>query len=151
MFGIMLLPARIIARRALSTAARPPPGERADEIINKLPSSPNIITKTGTAILGTGVLATAISQELYVMNEETVAMVGTFILFGYLAKVAREPYRDWANGHIARIKSVLDAARSEHTQAVKDRIANVEQMKDVVSLTKGLFELSKVSHSVPPF
>jgi hypothetical protein len=76
--------------RTLSSTSNtppPPPAERASEIINKLPSSPGLITKTGTAILGTGLLATAISQELYVMNEETVVAVGTFILFGYLAKV----------------------------------------------------------------
>jgi F-type H+-transporting ATPase subunit b len=50
--------------------------------------------------------------------------------------------------HIARIKGVLDGARAEHTQAVKDRIDAVGQMKDVVSLTKGLFAVSKVR--VPP-
>jgi len=42
-----------------------------------------------------------------------------------------------------RIKGVLDDARRDHTQAVKDRIDNVAQMKDVVALTKGLFALSK--------
>jgi F-type H+-transporting ATPase subunit b len=39
---------------------------------------------------------------------------------------------------------VLDGARAEHTQAVKDRIDAVDQMKDVVSLTEGLFAISKV-------
>jgi F-type H+-transporting ATPase subunit b len=65
----------------------PPPAERAAEIIDKLPSHPSLITKTGTAILGSGLLATAISQELYVFNEETVIAVGYFILFAYIAKV----------------------------------------------------------------
>ena len=64
-----------------------PPAERASEIINQLPSSPNLITKTGTAVLGTGLLATAISQELYVFNEETVLLIGSLILFTYLGKV----------------------------------------------------------------
>jgi F-type H+-transporting ATPase subunit b len=41
-----------------------------------------LITKTGTAILGSGLLATAISQELYMFNdsEETVIAVGYFML-----------------------------------------------------------------------
>jgi Mitochondrial ATP synthase B chain precursor (ATP-synt_B) len=65
----------------------PPPAERAAEIIDKLPSHPSLITKTGTAILGSGLLATAISQELYVFNEETVIAVGYLILFAYIAKV----------------------------------------------------------------
>jgi hypothetical protein len=46
-----------------------------------------LITKTGTAILGSGLLATAISQELYVFNEETVIAVGYLILFAYIGKV----------------------------------------------------------------
>jgi hypothetical protein len=188
-----------------SSSNPPPPAERAAEIVDKLPSHPSLITKTGTAILGSGLLATAISQELYVFNEETVIAVGYFILFGYIAKVrrflfpldspssrhssdhlygivprvggeilsftplflpgalfresrdrkgadrnlshaqtVRLPYKEWAENHIARIKGVLDGARAEHTQAVKDRIDEVGQMKDVVDLTKGLFEISKV-------
>lgn len=66
-------------------------------------------------------------------------------------QIIREPYREWAEGHIQRIKGVLEGARAEHTQAVKDRINSVGQMKDVVSLTQALFAVSKVtsSHSRP--
>lgn len=42
------------------------------------------------------------------------------------------------------MKSVLNGARAEHVQAVQDRINNVTKMKDVVSLTEGLFAISKV-------
>ena len=69
--------------------------ERAAEIIDKLPSHPSLITKTGTAILGSGLLATAISQELYVFNEETVIAVGYIILFAYIAKVRHVPFFGW--------------------------------------------------------
>ena len=61
----------------------------------------------------------------------------------------QQPYKEWAEGHINKIKSILNNARAEHTQAVKDRIQSVEQMKDVVDVTKGLFALSKVRY--PPF
>jgi len=64
-----------------------PPAERASEIVNKLPSSPNLITKTGSVLIGSGALAMAISQELYVLNEETVIAAGYIILFAYIAKV----------------------------------------------------------------
>jgi len=141
--AVAVLPQSIHARTLATPSNPPPPAERASEIINKLPSSPNLITKTGTAILGTGLAATAISQELYVVNEETVLLVGSIIFFTYLAKVIREPYRDWAEGHIQRIKSVLNTSRTEHTQAVKERIDSVGEMKDVVALTEGLFALSK--------
>lgn len=68
-------------------------------------------------------------------------------------QTARLPYKEWAENHIARIKGVLDGARAEHTQAVKDRIDEVGQMKEVVSLTEGLFAISKVSisHARPVF
>jgi hypothetical protein len=56
----------------------------------------------------------------------------------------KEPYRDWAESQIAKVKGVLAASRAEHTQAVKERINSVEKMKDVVSITEGLFALSKV-------
>ena len=72
-------------RRGMSTQ---PPAEKASEIINKLPSSPHLVTKTGTVILGSGLVATAISQELYVVNEETVIAIGFFMLLGYIAKAS---------------------------------------------------------------
>ncbi|KAF9258048.1 ATP synthase, partial [Marasmius fiardii PR-910] len=132
-----------LSRSMASSSNPPPPEQRASEIIEKLPSSPNLITKTGTALLGTGLAAAAISQELYVMNEETVLLVGTAIFLTYFAKVVREPYSNWAQGQIDKIKGVLNGARAEHTQAVKGRIDSVAQMKDVVSLTQSLFALSK--------
>jgi len=58
--------------------------------------------------------------------------------------VIREPYVTWAQGHVDRIKNVLAQARAEHTGAVKERIDSVAQMKSVVSITEGLFSLSKV-------
>ncbi|KAG6812044.1 hypothetical protein H0H92_004628 [Tricholoma furcatifolium] len=130
-------------RRTMATSSNPPPEQRASEVIDKLPSSPGILSKTGSAILGTGLAATAISQELYVVNEESIILIASIIFFTYLGKVIQEPYKNWAEGNIARIKKVLDGARAEHTQAVQDRIDSVAQMKDVVDLTKGLFAISK--------
>jgi F-type H+-transporting ATPase subunit b len=127
----------------MASSSNPTPEEKANELVNKLPSSPGLITKTGTALLGTGAVAAAISQELYVVNEESIILLGSIILFTYLGKIMREPYSQWAEGHIQRIKKVLDGARAEHTQAVKERIDSVGQMKDVVEITKGLFALSK--------
>lgn len=55
----------------------------------------------------------------------------------------REPYKNWAEGHITRIKDILNGARAEHTSTVKSRIDSVAQMKDVAAITEGLFALSK--------
>ncbi|PVG02041.1 putative H+-transporting two-sector ATPase chain b precursor, mitochondrial [Serendipita vermifera] len=123
-------------------SSKPAPAERANEIIESVPAS-NIVTKTGAVILGTGLAATAISQELYVVNEETVVLAGFAILATFIAKSIHQPYTQWANDQISKIRGILNQSRYEHTQAVKDRITSVEQMKDVVDLTKGLFAVSK--------
>jgi hypothetical protein len=80
-------------RRSFATSPnQPPPSEKASQIINQLPSSPNLLTKTGTAVLGTGLAAAAISQELYVVNEETVILASTVIMITFLAKVGKCSY-----------------------------------------------------------
>ena len=71
----------------MASSSKPPPEARAAEIVNSLPSSPGLVTKTGSVILGTGLLATAISQELYVVNEESVIAAGFFILISFIYKV----------------------------------------------------------------
>jgi hypothetical protein len=83
-------PLSFYSQTTASPLSTPPPSEeRVAEIIEKLPSHPSLITKTGTAILGSGVLATAISQELYVFDDKTVIAVGYMILFAYVAKQPR--------------------------------------------------------------
>ncbi|KZV82150.1 ATP4, subunit B of the stator stalk of mitochondrial F1F0 ATP synthase [Exidia glandulosa HHB12029] len=136
------------ATAAFSTSSRaaadkPSPAERASQIIESAPSSGSLVTKTGSIVLGTGLVAAAISQEIYVVNGETVIAAGFFIIVALVAKLMRTPYVEWANGHIERIKGILEDARAQHTQAVKSRIDSVQQMKDVVDVTKGLFALSK--------
>jgi hypothetical protein len=73
---------------SLSPSNPPPPAERGAEITDKLRSHPSLVTKPGTAILGNGLLAMAISQELYVFNEGTVIAVGYFILVACIAQSA---------------------------------------------------------------
>ncbi|KAF9021142.1 hypothetical protein BDZ89DRAFT_1103140 [Hymenopellis radicata] len=104
------------------------PDKKAKQAIDKLPSSPGIITKTGTALLATTLSAAAISQELYVVNEETVLLVGTAILLVYLGKTIRAPYANWAQTQIDKSAARIDA---------------VGQMKDVGAVTAALFALSK--------
>jgi F-type H+-transporting ATPase subunit b len=65
-----------------------PPAERAQEIIQSVPST-SLVTKTGAVVLGSALTATAISQELYVVDGETVVLAGFLILTTYLAKVNR--------------------------------------------------------------
>ena len=53
-------------------------------------------------------------------------------------------YKEWANGQVNKIKGILNAAREDHTAAVKQRIENVTELGGVIDVTKSLFEVSKV-------
>lgn len=53
-------------------------------------------------------------------------------------------YKEWAEDKVNKIKNILNAARADHTSAVKTRIQSVEQMGGIVDITKQLFEVSKV-------
>lgn len=53
-------------------------------------------------------------------------------------------YKEWADGQVNKIKGILNAARADHTEAVKTRIESVQQLGSVVDITKTLFEVSKV-------
>lgn len=53
-------------------------------------------------------------------------------------------YREWAEGHNKKIKLILNSAREEHTNAVKERIESVQGLGGVVETTKNLFAVSKV-------
>lgn len=93
--------------------------------------------------------AAAISNELFVLNEEVV-ILGSFVIFlGYVSTLVREPYREWADGQIqvnsssSRINSLL--SKADHIVFVrvyrKSRISSVP----LVPLTLLLFK----SESIP--
>ena len=81
---------KLVVRRSISSTPitqQQPPAEKATQVINSMPSYKDLVTKTGAVVLGTGALATAISQELYVVNEETVIAAGFLIMFTLIARV----------------------------------------------------------------
>ncbi len=53
-------------------------------------------------------------------------------------------YNDWAATTTDRIKGILDTAKKGHAEAVKSRIEDVKPLSNVVDITQGLFEVSKV-------
>jgi F-type H+-transporting ATPase subunit b len=57
-------------------------------------------------------------------------------------------YREWAEGQVQRYKDILNNARTDHTDAVKQRIDNVQELSGVVDVTKQLFDVSRVSAAV---
>lgn len=131
-----------VAARAFSTPATPDPKQKANSIIDALPGN-NILSKTG--ILATTAAASiyAVSSELYVVNDETL-LLATFIGFmGLVGKVVAPMYGEFAKDRTAYVTKLLNDARLNHVSAVKDRIDQVSNLKDVVPTTKALFEISK--------
>lgn len=98
--------------------------------------------------MGTSLSALAISKELYVVNEETVVLVAFLIFATFLGRSMSGPYKEWADGQIAKISGILNGARQEHTQAVQSRIDSVNEQRDVVDITKQLYAVAKETAQV---
>ncbi|ORX91548.1 hypothetical protein K493DRAFT_227731, partial [Basidiobolus meristosporus CBS 931.73] len=128
--------------RHYSTGKEVEPQQKAQSIIDALPGN-SFISKTGYITVGAGLITWAISKEIYVFNEETLVL-GSFIgIVTYLIKIMKQPYNEWAEGHINRVRDILVQAREDHKVAVKERVNDVNQLQDIVDVTKNLFEMSK--------
>jgi len=118
------------------------PKTKAQSIIDALPGN-SLISKTAILSSAAGISIAAISNELYVLNEETVVAFCLISLFLGIGKYGGPMYKEWAEGQVNKIRDILNSARVDHTQAVKDRIESVSQMSGVVDITKSLFGVSK--------
>ena len=121
------------------------PKKRAQAIIDSLPGS-SLVSKTAILSSGAALSIFAISNEIYVVNEESIIALSLLSIFWAVAKYGGPMYKDWAESQIGKMKGILNAAREGHTKAVQDRIDNVKQLGSVIDVTKNLFEVSKVSH-----
>ncbi|KAF7506619.1 atp4 subunit B of the stator stalk of mitochondrial F1F0 ATP synthase [Endocarpon pusillum] len=130
------------ATRLRPSAPIQDPKKKAQSIIDALPGS-SLISKTALLSAGTGVSIWAISNELYVLNEESVVAFCMLSVFYGIFKYAGPMYKDWADGQIQKIKDIMNTARAGHADAVKARIEDVKPLSNVVDITKQLFEVSK--------
>lgn len=86
----------------------------------------------------------AISNELYVVNEESIVFLSLLTIYWGVYNYAGPMYKQWAEGYADKVKGILNSARDEHTNAVKARIDNVKSLSSVIEITKDLFAVSKV-------
>lgn len=105
-----------------------------------------MLSKTAILSAGAGLSIFAISNELYVVNEESIVMLSLLSVFWAVGHYGGPMYKDWAEGQVNKIKGILNAAREDHTTAVKQRIENVKELGGVIDVTKSLFEVSKVGN-----
>ncbi|KAH6670099.1 putative ATP synthase subunit 4, mitochondrial [Halenospora varia] len=132
----------ITSYRSASTTAVEDPKKKAQSILDSLPGN-SLISKTAILSSTAGVAIYALSNEYYVVNEETIVALCLLSVWTAVFKYGGPMYREWAEGQVNKIKGILNAARADHTEAVKTRIESVQQLGSVVDITKTLFEVSK--------
>ncbi|KAL2218968.1 putative mitochondrial ATPase subunit ATP4 [Thermoascus aurantiacus ATCC 26904] len=139
---VRAITANLTVTRAASNVPSEDPKKKAQSILDALPGQ-SVASKTAILSAAAGLSIAAISNELYVLNEETVVAFSVLSVFAALAKYGGPLYKQWAEGQIQKQRDILNAARADHTNAVKQRIENVQQLSNVVEITKQLFEVSK--------
>ncbi|KAH8737417.1 hypothetical protein BGZ61DRAFT_525553 [Ilyonectria robusta] len=130
------------AVRYTSNVPAEEPKKKAQSLIDAIPGN-HLITKTAILSSTAGASIYALSNEYYVMNEETIIAFCLLSVWGGLIKYGGPAYKEWAESQNLKIKNILNSARADHTEAVKGRIEDVKQMGSVVEVTKTLFEVSK--------
>lgn len=129
--------------RLQSNVPQKDPKSAANSILDALPGN-SIAAKTAILSAGAGLSVAAISNELYVVNEESIVALSLLTIYWAVYTYAGPMYKEWAEGQRDKIKGILNAAREDHTNAVKARIDNVKDLSSVIEVTKDLFAVSKV-------
>ncbi|KXT07288.1 hypothetical protein AC578_429 [Pseudocercospora eumusae] len=121
--------------------AQPPakdPKSTASAIVDALPGN-NLASKTAILSAGAALSVAAISNELYVVNEESIVALSLLTIYWAVYTYAGPMYSEWAQAQHDKIKGILNAARADHTNAVKARIDSVKDLSGVIDITKDLF------------
>lgn len=75
-------------------------------------------------------------------------MLSTLSVFAGIYHYLGPSYAQWADSYRDKVTGILRAAREDHKSAVQSRIDNVKGISEVVDVTKNLFAVSKVRHSL---
>ena len=137
----------VASARYASNLPTEDPKKKAQSILDALPGK-SPASKVAILSAGAGLSVAAISNELYVVNEESIVALSLITIFWAVAHYGGPTYNEWAETQTNKIKNILNAAREDHTKAVQDRIENVKDLSGVVDVTKSLFEVSKVCSAV---
>ena len=132
-----------VNRRYESNLSQQDPKKTAQSILHSLPGD-SLVAKTAILSAGTGLSIAAISNELYVFNEESVVMFSLLTVFWAVAHYGGPLYKEWAGTHINKITNIMVQARKDHSVKVQERIEKVQNLSNVIDITKNLFAVSKV-------
>ncbi|GAB7328119.1 hypothetical protein MBLNU13_g00154t2 [Cladosporium sp. NU13] len=130
------------ARQQNAQVPQKEPKEAAKSVLDSLPGD-SIASKIGILSAGTGLSVAAISNELYVVNEESIVFFSLLTIYFGVYNYVGPMYKEFAENYSNKIKNILNAARDDHTNAVKSRISSVSDLGGVIQTTKDLFAVSK--------
>jgi len=102
------------------------------------------MSKTAILSAGAGLSIAAISNEIYVVNEESIVALSLLTIYWAVYNYAGPMYKQWSDSQADKFANILNSARADHTNAVKARISNVKDLSGVIDITKDLFAVSKV-------
>ncbi|ROT37255.1 ATP synthase subunit 4 [Sodiomyces alkalinus F11] len=134
--------AAVTSTRNASNVPAEDPKKKAQSLIDALPGS-SLLSKSAILSSAAGLSVYGISNEYYVVNEETVVAFCLLAVWGALIKYGGPAYKEWADGQAEKMRNLLNQARADHAKAVQVRIDDVKQMQGVVDVTRSLFEVSK--------
>ncbi|GAB7328118.1 hypothetical protein MBLNU13_g00154t1 [Cladosporium sp. NU13] len=126
------------ARQQNAQVPQKEPKEAAKSVLDSLPGD-SIASKIGILSAGTGLSVAAISNELYVVNEESIVFFSLLTIYFGVYNYVGPMYKEFAENYSNKIKNILNAARDDHTNAVKSRISSVSDLGGVIQTTKDLF------------
>jgi F-type H+-transporting ATPase subunit b len=136
--------AHLTSSRFNSSVPQEDPKTKAQSVIDALPGN-SLVSKVAILSAGTGVSVAAIGNEIYVVNEETIVAFCLLVVWWSVFHYGGPAFSSWAQSQHEKMAGVLNAARKNHTDSVKERIENVRELSGVIDITKSLFEVSKVS------
>ncbi|PSK55798.1 ATP synthase subunit 4 [Elsinoe australis] len=131
-----------IQARYQSNVPQQDPKDKAASILDSLPGN-NIVSKTAFLSAGAGLSIAAISNEIYVVNDESIVMFSLLTIYWAIAHYGGPMYNSWAEGQMEKMRKIFREARADHTNAVKTRVESVKDLGSVVEVTKNLFAVSK--------
>jgi F-type H+-transporting ATPase subunit b len=138
------MPSIAVQARYSSNVPQEDPKKKAQSVMDAIPVPGNSpLTKAAVLSAGAGLSVAAISNELYVVNEESIVALSLLTIFWAVGKYAGPAWSDYAQQQVEKISGILNAARADHTTAVKQRIESVQDLGGVIDITKTLFEVSK--------
>ncbi|KAL6712024.1 atp4 subunit B of the stator stalk of mitochondrial F1F0 ATP synthase [Coniothyrium glycines] len=138
------LPSIATQARFNSNVPQEDPKKKAQSLLDSIPVPGNSpLTKAAILSAAAGLSVTAISNEFYVVNEESIVALSLLTIFWAVAKYAGPAWGDYAQQQAQKISGILNAARADHTTAVKQRIESVKDLGGVIDITKTLFEVSR--------